>query len=540
MARLQLAACLLLALVGVTRADRSLLAHKPNSGTSLHALAIGPYNYYLTNGNGTWVTALDPNSASTSGIYHSANSAFNKTANNTGAWGNAGAFAAILFPSSLGGSWLRGVTSAFFPSKSTGVAVASAQYGSATPSVLTTKDQGMTWQVVTGFSTNPWSSNTSVPGVGFPGYMVSGSAMQAPDLNAVTCVAQHCWAVGGYLPATPSLTSQPNFGVVFTSTTTGTYWTYYPLPGVAAIGGLSLAVGALFGVGADSTGKHIYAVGAPASVLSSTQVAAATGFTAPNASSSPQVQTYGSIVYSGTYGASWVVQTAPAIYNARYTLFGVTVIKGTVAYAVGGNEYVPSGSNSTTTSYASSNGIVIATTNGGFSWFQQPLSSQSVPIFLNGNPTPTYCAFANQTFPTLLGVANSATPVSRSAGAPVAGSVPNVTVWAVGASGVMLVSNLGPRTSMGMINSPIYGAQSFFSQVYQPAYPYGLDLVGIVWDNNLVGYAWGDAIIISTHDGGNTWALETPNLLVTAGAAAGTYLGSNAVIASIAVVPTTY
>ena len=59
-----------------------------------------------------------------------------------------------------------------------------------------------------------------------------------------------------------------------------------------------------------------------------------------------------------------------------------------------------------------------------------------------------------------------------------------------------------------------------------------VNLMGIVWDNAMVGYIYGDNIIMSTHNGGMTWVAETPNSVVTS---------TNAVtIYAVGVVPTTY
>ena len=43
--------------------------------------------------------------------------------------------------------------------------------------------------------------------------------------------------------------------------------------------------------------------------------------------------------YSGNSGVSWVVQAAPTIPNTFYELNQVAVLKGTVAFAVGGNPF---------------------------------------------------------------------------------------------------------------------------------------------------------------------------------------------------------
>ena len=60
-------------------------------------------------------------------------------------------------------------------------------------------------------------------------------------------------------------------------------------------------------------------------------------------------------------------QTAPAISGWTYALTGVAVTKGSTAWAVGGSGEFPQGD---TAGPDNSNGIILSTTNGGFSWTQ--------------------------------------------------------------------------------------------------------------------------------------------------------------------------
>ena len=53
--------------------------------------------------------------------------------------------------------------------------------------------------------------------------------------------------------------------------------------------------------------------------------------------------------YSGNSGVSWVYQVAPTIPGAFYELNQVAVLKGTVAFAVGGNPFGTDGTPSLNT-----------------------------------------------------------------------------------------------------------------------------------------------------------------------------------------------
>ena len=105
--------------------------------------------------------------------------------------------------------------------------------------------------------------------------------------------------------------------------------------------------------------------------------------------------------YSGNGGASFQVQSAPIVAGYFYQLSSVFVIKGTIAFAAGGNPYGTEGSSSgilasttATVSTASSglisaNGIIIATVNGGFTWVVQvcfpPLTCSTEAKFISFN-----------------------------------------------------------------------------------------------------------------------------------------------------------
>jgi len=525
----QTAALLLLSLATVGATGRDLLAHKPNGGSNLHAIAVAPYNYYLTTGNGTWSTSLTTNT-SLAGNYYSSSPSYNATSiNNLGAFSKAVNY---IVPFNGAGPY-GGIVAVTFPTGKLGVAVSAALNGSTTPTILNTVDQGTTFQVVTGFSTFPASTNLSIGGQGFGGILPPGTpanSVQAPDLLSVACSGSVCWAVGGYLPYSNNASAPAAFGVVLRSSSNAhTSWSYVPLPypGFNTSQGLPVTVGALFSVSSDSAGKNVFAVGAPASAVQAQMTQYASGLYAPT-STGVGTMTAGSIVYSGNGGMNWVVQQAPAIAGVQYSLFSVTVIKGTVAFAVGGNEF--SAINGTTS------GLVVATNNGGYSWYQLPIVIPATFTVFNGTgfSTPSASKF---TIPLLLGSAYNYVNGTYSA-------------WAVGTSGLILKSNLGTRSTLSsLIYTPKLGPQATFAPVpaaVNPAQVLALNLVGIVWDNAHVGYAFGAGVIQSTHDSGATWQLETPAILSTAGAAGPNganlvpALYANSVISSIAIVSTTH
>jgi len=265
-----------------------------------------------------------------------------------------------------------------------------------------------------------------------------------------------------------------------------------------------------------------------------TQPSTGTGSYVAPQSQSGSAGRAGTIVYSGNGGMNWVVQQGPLFPTTsanvvpRYSLFSVAVVKGTVAFAVGGNEYVNSG--------ASSNGCVLATSNGGYTWVVEPIASFTFNLAsanLLNSPratTPVSATYAGLTIPLLMGVAAQRTPAGT------------IVVWAVGCSGVMLQSKAITLPALSQtVNNAKAGPGLGFSLVQTPAWAIGQHFSGIVWDNHNIGYAYGVGFILATHDAGLTWSLETPAPLVNAYAALdGSNLAQNNIVSSIATVPTTY
>lgn len=573
------------ALLSVAGAERSLFAHKPNGGSSLHGLFSWTTNfgtnapvftathtttgYFTSNGNGSWVPVL-------SGLLGQTNSAYSTAAENKGVTSTAGSVAQA-------GLTFSGIQSVAFPSKLLGIAVGLNAASATVPSVLVTFDQGLTWLAVTGFAgtlpANPAGVNDGV-------HVNS----LAPDLMSVACASRSlCWAAGGYFPSStttfnaallygdsvkaavnptpfanqaaaagagataqglagavfantgaatgPVAGKVPTAGMILVSTNGGTFWRYVWLP----------SMGAFQAIAADNSGRHVYAVGHPYFKINAPGTAGPTG--SQNAAFTSAVAA-GSIAYSGSYGlnGTWVGQTAPAIPNYYYALNGVSVLRGTTAFAVGGNPFgdtgngflplcglgiattgtscwdVPSTPNAVVNNGVNlpiaitglaSNGILLGTTNGGFSWLMQPLPSWSVP---NGNGNNfNFLSQGNGTLPTLYSVA------SYSTGG-------NYYVWAVGAAGYVVKSTFAASSiNTGVYSTPISTWTGVAIAQAMPATAY-LDLYGITWDNNNVGYIWGDTLILSTHNAGQTWQVETPNNVV---------INSN-IVQAFATAPTTY
>lgn len=184
--------------------------------------------------------------------------------------------------------------------------------------------------------------------------------------------------------------------------------------------------GELYSVGVDASGRHVFAVGAPTLQLTTdgsailctatsapnqyatgtcvggvnTYIAPASGTILvrpllPAAFVCSQAQSYYSLPtptqYSGNSGVSFTAQSAPIVPGIVYTLNSVYVIRGTIAFAAGGNPFWATGwslaatgavSPQTNTLVANpqlaSTGLIVATTNGGFSWLVQNIGGFNI------------------------------------------------------------------------------------------------------------------------------------------------------------------
>lgn len=234
---------------------------------------------------------------------------------------------------------------------------------------------------------------------------------------------------------------------------------------------------------------------------------------------------------------SWVVQTAPKLPNMWYGLNAVTVLRGTTAIAVGGSpfgvnvrEYYGYTTAATATPpgfatpavYTTANaaplqpsGVIVMTFNGGFSWLQQNLpswsywtgaSSTAVPAAYTVTNTYVTALNSSSMLPGLNDVACYATTV---------GTSPFYNCMAVGDYGYVVKAQYPAVT---VSNTVITSTTSWvYQNVTQVSLTSGfLDVYGVTWDNNMVGYMYGYQTILSTHDGGATWIAETPNQIITA------------------------
>jgi len=122
--------------------------------------------------------------------------------------------------------------------------------------------------------------------------------------------------------------------------------------------------------------------------------------------------------------------------------------------------------------------------------------------------------------------------------------------WAVGENGLILKTVTGiPIRTLSNLKQDLLvyqwaglgAAAAGATGIYPPgllypsgtalgAFPNLFALAGIVWENNNVGYIYGQAVILSTHNAGATWQVETPPAV----AANGVW------VAPAATVPTTY
>ena len=449
------------------------------------------------------------------------------------------------------------------------------------PSILLSYDGAKSWAQATGAFLPPLRSRTvhyfstratfiaccvrrsSKIASEIPARCVSGIPAKAPqttpDLKKVYCASKLlCWAVGGIYSAT-AVTG--GAGAVLLATNGPGAWTYTLCPGITAAWGAAINptgpsagttaagsawsptnpyatdfcgaaaylpystaagapqndLGLLMDVQSDSSGMHVYSVGL--------------GIANSNAP----------ILYSGNGGVTWVYQTSPAIAGATYDLAAVAVATGKIAFAAGG--YLRSSG-----AYAASgpltNGIILMTTNGGFSWQQQNIQTNYTGV---GNPPVGGGLRSINTGNTMafLGMAFNRNHNVNSA------------IWAVGLynrAGIVAATATTPATqpySIYMATMPqgvsMPNMTTSFVQVPAAAFPNSFissgvgssnDLYGIIWDNTNHGWIYGQRVIMVTYNGGLTWQYETPNALIVSPAVFSTAAPSS--IITMANVPSAY
>lgn len=409
------------------------------------------------------------------------------------------------------------LTSVFFASKSVGWAVGG---NDVLLALTTSSDAGM----------GPAAIANSLPAV-MAGGVASGLVLMTQNGGSVWKNVPIWVPYATLLPLWVS--NDPSLKTIFAT----------PIPGI------------LFGVQSDASGKHVYAVGSGSSLYSTSATALAYITAGGTTALGVQVKPFGTILYSGNSGMSWVQQTAPTLYSGLkpYALFSVAVQKGTTAIAVGGSPFYKFG--------AGSAGTIIYTMNGGFSWVQ------SVYPGSTGTSVPVLTSVALQ--PSMSGVqqvwvggyttnndGDSGTVVTvgpaLSAGGG-AGAVKKVDFYPVAAVTGLTVISPGTTVSSGVprAKGQIYtilmskDAGKTFMAAPTAGFPTGFvqtafggaavtdrAVYGITWDNANHGWVYGYGFIMSTQNGGVSWVYETP-----ADVGVTTVTPKVAVIASV---PTTY
>jgi len=360
-------------------------------------------------------------------------------------------------------------------------------------------------------------------------------------------------------------------GVILRSINGGTVWSYAALPQVplnlvtpAALG----APGAFNYVASDASGRHVFAVGTPSLAIGSNPLlgyTTGTGGAFPNpvlpsvAIASATSIGIPVIMYSGNSGVSWVYQVAPTIPGAFYELNQVAVLKGTVAFAVGGNPFGTDGTPALNTNVVASSGTIIATTNGGFSWVMQTLAgftytcptAETSGTYSNTITAATLASGQITVKPAAVlanysWCATSVPAAYTPAATQAANTIPYITGvaftqtagvykgWAVGNRGAVYTTTFTPSSVSPFQTATswaFYSAPAAFVNAVQLSSGW-VNLYGIVWDNSNVGYIYGVNLILSTHNGGTNWMVETPNSMIV-----GTTPTN---IWGIATVPTTY
>lgn len=445
-----------------TEASRSLLY--TGGSTSLKGAAFGDNaNFFWTTGNGSWVTATDYG-------YSVVTDYVGRSTSLAGVYPNSGVLG-VTFPSKY-----LGVAVGVAPTTNTATTF-SATFGvttqqvvtSAVPTILLSVDGALSW----------------TPASGIP---VKTKA-EVPDLFGVTCASRTlCWAVGGSVAGDSVATA-----AILISTAGPGSWAYALCPSTFTLtadqcqsgqyltGGstastITADVAALLSVTSDSAGRNVYAVGA--------QRTPAT-YTPP-------------IMYSGNSGISWVAQVAPAISVGGslhpYSLTSVSAATGKIVYAAGG-----------TLDATALGGVVLLTVNGGFTWLQQTLQWQ-----YTASAASAYASTSN------VGAVHG---ISYNRNKAV-----DATVWAVGAANNV---GSGPCYNImrlylpqGTASASLYAS---FVTIPTSALPaaFGLSctgvsptMYGIVWDNPLHGWIYGEDTILVTHNGGANWLYESPNSLL--------------------------
>jgi len=301
-----------------------------------------------------------------------------------------------------------------------------------------------------------------------------------------------------------------------------------PPPGVCTATNLVGTVAATCAAGAATT-TQIATTATNAGVT--TAQAGTYGSTLPAGqvmASAPVIAAGGLIIASFNGGYTWAIQTISNSYTYSCTAannFGIS-------YSIAGLQSI----NMASTAVAATNvggGGGTATTFGAGSVNQVTAGLTTaigvVPFygpcgFYTGSTITAYSPVATQAANTI--------PSINSLGFTQLSSI--YTGWAVGDSGLVLKTSV-TATAIATIATAASGTiiTSWVPQLIAGISSGSgfMNLYGIQWDNQNVGYIFGAGVIASTHNGGITWQIETPNNLVS---------GTTLAIQAAAIVPTNY
>jgi len=242
----------------------------------------------------------------------------------------------------------------------------------------------------------------------------------------------------------------------------------------------------------------------------------------------------GIIVASFNGGFTWAMQTIAGSYTYSCTQvnqlgFSYAASATLPLQAVNAASFNPAG----TAFSAGTPGSFAATAANAIQSFFGPCG------FYTGGRVQPYNPVVSQSANTIPAI-NSLAFTQGSNNVPLGTTGGNVAFayngWAVGDSGLVLKTTVTPSTIASIASSASSTVITTWTVYSIPALNVigtgtFVNLYGILWDNVNVGYIYGAGVILSTHNGGTTWQIETPNNLIS---------GTTIVIPAAAIVPTNY
>jgi len=277
-----------------------------------------------------------------------------------------------------------------------------------------------------------------------------------------------------------------------------------PQPATATTSGVAAACAGIYGCVSN-------ALGTAATTLTALNAATGATLTGSNVmATAPIVPAGGVIIASFNGGFTWAIQT---IGSYTYSCTAANTF---------GMSYTVTGTNALQTVNAASTAVV--PNIAGTPVTAAPLQVYGPCGFFTGSTVAAYSPLATQSGNTI--------PAINALAFTQLNSV--YSGWAVGDSGLVLKASVS-ATIIATISTT---ASNNIITTWTPQLIAGIssgsgfmNLYGISWDNQNVGYIFGAGIIASTHNGGITWQVETPNNIIT---------GPTLAIPAAAVVPTNY